>query len=130
LGPGEQTVDDVPPGAADPAHCATSFRAPEKRRRRRLLLTVRGFTAKRVTARQVNCHTEGHASPAQVRAVEGDATVVPVPSEHEHIRGDLPGEEALRDEAQPEIPAFAVAVVAPAPDPLVLEGLVDGEAVE
>jgi methanogenic corrinoid protein MtbC1 len=81
-------------------------------------------------ARNSSQALERRESPAQVRAVERDATVVPVPSEHEHIREDLPGEKALRDEAQPEIPAFAVAVVAPAPDPLVLEGLVDGEAVE
>src|SRR4029079_14548638 len=51
-------------------------------------------------------------------------------SEHEHVREDLPCEQALRDEAQPEIPALAVAVVVPAPDPLVLQGLVHREAVE
>src|SRR5580765_3096302 len=51
-------------------------------------------------------------------------------SEHEHVREDLPCEQALRDEAQPEIPALAVAVVAPAPDPLVLQRLVHREAVE
>jgi hypothetical protein len=38
---GERAVDDVAPGAADPAHCVTSFRALEKLRRRRLLLTTK-----------------------------------------------------------------------------------------
>src|SRR4051794_37592952 len=51
-------------------------------------------------------------------------------SEHEHVRKDLPCEQALRDEAQREIPALAVAVVAPTSDPLVLERLVQREAVE
>src|SRR4051794_14085650 len=51
-------------------------------------------------------------------------------SENQHVREDLPCEEALRDEAQPQIPAFAVAVLAPAPDALVLQRLVDREAVE
>ena len=55
---------------------------------------------------------------------------VPARSEHEHVREDLPGQQALGDEAQPEVPALAVAVVAPAPDPLVLQGLVHREAVE
>src|SRR5580765_8262244 len=55
---------------------------------------------------------------------------VPAGSEHEDVREDLPCEQALRDEAQPEIPALAVAVVAKAPDPLVLQGLDHREAVE
>src|SRR4029450_8140618 len=55
---------------------------------------------------------------------------VPAGSEHEHVREDLPCGQALRDEAQREIPALAVAVVAPAPDPVVLQGLVHSEAVE
>ena len=55
---------------------------------------------------------------------------VPGGSEHEHVREDLPCEQALRDDAEPQIPALAVAVVAPAPGPLVLQGLVHREAVE
>ena len=90
------------PGRGGSSHRATSFRAPEIRRTRRLLLTVRGFTAKRITARQVN-----YATPRAMhrRRRFGLPSETPpwcrVPSQHEHVREDLPGEEALRRRLRP-----------------------------